>query len=253
MNELAYSIVQYSHEPERQERINVAVITFDLRSLKTHWSGLQSFGRLSTVFGRVNPSFLKASMEEFYERTAFEFTRGDGIKGVQKFRQTRSNNLFLTHPRPVIGASLSDVTKRLFIDAVEARGGGERRTKVGRQLKTVLEQRDVLKRFDRDPEPVSLPRYRAKVRADLAIRKREYTLIEAVRFDDVQGLLKKTGEQAFLGNALNTNLGMRLVVVGDFSGETLELFRTVKEDLQAANTELYRIDQIDPFVERYAA
>lgn len=246
---ISYAAIQYSSNPERFEALNVGVVIYDHTSNRLSSKITSDFSRVSKLFGKVNKTFLKLSLDDFVARVRSEVATG-GHEALQKFKNSRSNNLCLTSFFPVNASSLEDAQQLLFPELVGEIHSVKRATRVSQKLKYGLKELSILKRFDQHPEPVTLPRYNHVIKPDLGIRNDYYQLIEAVRFDDPEQGFKETGSHALAGRALYaSHMSSRLVVVGDFGEQPNSFFEAVREDLEAAHTKLYRLDNLKQFVD----
>ena len=247
-NELLYSAVQYSANPDRFEALNVGVVVYDPSTNSVSSKVTSDFSRLSKAFGQINKSFIALALSDFVGRVKQETDSG-ARDALKRFQETRSNNLYLTPFLPVNARDLSEAKDTLFDDLVGNPKPKKRATRLGKRLRLGLQDLNVLKRFDVHPEQVTLPRYNYVIRPDLGIRGDHYNLIEAVRFDDPQAGFAAVGEHALAGRALhNSNMKSRLIVVGDFGDQPNAFYQAVREDLLASHTSLYRIDDLRNFV-----
>ncbi|MFP4405029.1 hypothetical protein, partial [Rhodosalinus sp.] len=170
---------------------------------------------------------------------------------LKRFQLMRSNNVRLTPMMPSFGRDGEAEVQRLFEELVGVAPRQPRRTKVSIRLKRELKRLDVLKMFDQNPESISLPRYSLILRPDLGIRREVYNVISAARFDDPERGIEQAGKHALEGRAVHKNLGMKLVVVGDFGEQPVDYFEAIREDLQQANTALYRMDNLEKLAQDY--
>lgn len=245
--DISYAAIQFSANPEKFESLNVGVVLFDHETKEIAAQVTKDFSRVSKVFGKVNKTFLKIALDDFVSRIRSEMVTGNGEK-LDLFRKSRVNNLLLTPFRPVSAESIHDAQQFLFQELVGSHTPKKRATRVARKLKDGLNELSILKNFDQSPDPVTLPRYNYVIRPDLGISNMHYQLIEAVRFDDAESGFSAAGAHALAGRALaSNNMSSRLVVVGDFGEQPNGFYQAVKEDLEAADTKLFRMDDLQSF------
>lgn len=248
----SYSIIQFFPDTSRNEGINLGVLLFEQDSNRIYTRIKTDLSRLAKSSDEASLSFLKIAAEEFELRIKKEFLKNPAIETLQRFQSMRANNFRLTSVMPTFALNASVEVDRLFESLVGEDQKSERKQKVSAQLKSGLKSLNALSIFDNNPEPVNIPRYNIKLRPDLGQRRDVYNLIEAARFDDSEIGLEQAGKFSLAGKALESSLGMRLIIVGQFGDQSDDYFKAIKEDLAKANTALYRMDQLDVFARDFA-
>lgn len=249
---LAYSIVQVSPDSVRGERVNVGVFVFDLETGEIAHRFTDDFNRVSRLGPKQPEAFLRFALEELRSRVGSEFSRPVPEKSLRKFLNTRSNNLRMSELEPAFGLDAESEAERLFEEFVGTRERKRRETKVAVKLRSALKELGILGRFDQRPEEVPLPRYKIRLRPDLAIRRERYHLIEAVRFDDSEKAVSAAGFHMLAGKAVYETLNMKLVVVGEFGGQPDDFVENIRDDLERSNTSLYRMSDLARFANDYS-
>lgn len=240
----SYTIVQFLPDPDRQEAVNLGVLLYDADTARIFSRFVQDTSKIAARCVGSNKNFLNIAVGELKKRVDHGRYKSMSFDELKKFQSGRSNNIRLTPLLPTFSRDVEAEVERLFEALVGEADAVPRRPKVATRLRAGLRQLHALKYFDLRPEPVSLPRYNLVLRPDLAIRKSQLNLIEAARFDEPDIGISQAGKYALSGKALHSNLGMRLIVVGDFGAQSEDYYRAIKQDLEAANTKLYRMDQL---------
>lgn len=252
MNESqSYSIVQYYADADRHEGLNLGVLLFDHDQKKVRSRFTRDFSRVLKLVSGLNKSFLQLALEEFEKRVQFEISGQTSISSLKRFQSMRSNNIRLTPIMPTFAVDAEEEIDRLFDELVGDDKATARRKKVGSELKAGLRGLNLLRFFDQNPEPVSLPRYNVRLKPDLTIRRDRFNLIEAARFDDPEIGIGEAGRHSLAGKALFSSLDMQLIIVGDFGEQSDDYFNSIQEDLEAANTKLYRLSDISGLARDY--
>ncbi len=98
-----YSVLQYIHDLERGESLNIGVLLFCpqrnfLKAITT-----KSFSSVSKIFGKENydNKRLKALARAFEERVQAESPKVASYENLLLFIRTRANHFLLTEPRPM--------------------------------------------------------------------------------------------------------------------------------------------------------
>lgn len=249
---IAYTIIQFLPDPDRLEAINLGILLFDQRERRVHFRFTDDYSRITRSFSHVNKTFLNLAVGEIQERLKREASKPDALEALRRFQTMRSNNIRLTPFLPTFANRPMEELDRLYEELVGEISRKPRRQRVGQRLKVGLRQLHVLQNFDQNPESVSLPRYKLKITPDLAIRRESMNLIEAARFDEPDMGLTQAGRHALAGRALNQNLNMKLIVVGDFGDQPRDYYEAIKEDLERADTLLFRMDDLVEFAQAFA-
>lgn len=245
----SYSVAQFSIDPDRRELLNIGVIVFDALEQKVHVKFTEDFSRIQKAFGRVDQKFLSTLCGELEVRLIEESRGTQPLEKLTSFQSSRSNNIRLTPFSPLFSDNASEDLERLFLQFVGgASAPSERRRKVKFKLKESLAKLDVLSKFEQRPRPITIPRYKFKIRPDFGLRRERYQVIEAVRFTDKEESLRVAGFHALAGRTLAKGDTTRLVVVGEFDEDDRAFYNAIKDDLESADTKLYRMDQVDQMV-----
>lgn len=247
----SYAIVQFLPDPDRQEGINLGILLYDEDEQRVHVRFSEDLSGKFRGSNDINKSFVFVALEELQYRLKREVEKQPSIEALKRFRAMRSNNVRITPFLPVFAYDFDEEVQRLFEALVGDSKKKTRKQRVSIKLKSGLKKLNVLEKFDQHPDPVSLPRYRLKLKPDLAIRRERYNLIEAARFDEPERGLEQAGRHALAGRALRENLNMSLIVVGDFGSLPNDYFAAIKEDLERSDTQLFRVDRLDDMATQF--
>ncbi|RKF13468.1 DUF3037 domain-containing protein [Roseovarius spongiae] len=250
-SQTSYSIVQFFPDSVREEGLNLGVLLYDADKERVLSRFSSDFSRIMKSSAAINKSFLNIAIDELKSRIDREIAKKPAFESLKRFQSMRANNIRLTPFLPTFAEDAEIEIERLYDDLVGDVERKPRKSKVAVKLKRELRRLNLLDRFDQNPQPISLPRYNLKLRPDLAIRRERYNLIEASRFDEPERGLEQAGKHALAGRALMKNLGMQLVVVGDFGEQSNDYVAAIKEDLARSNTSLFLINELGELAKRY--
>lgn len=240
----SYTIIQYSPHPERHEFINVGVIIFDNSNRISMPMVSHDFARAKKFFKGLNSSFLKLALDDFIERITFEFSKDGGSNQLNNFLSNRVNVFQATSVLPIVASNLHMELENLYDQLVSSPPAIKRSMRVGVKLSNALSKEGVLPFLDKKPEVVYIEKYDVKIRADYGYQNGVYNLIDSAKFDESEKGLAEAGKRSLEGRILAESLDRRLVVVGDFGDQPNSYFHAIREDLERANTKLFRLDEI---------
>lgn len=240
----SYSIIQYSPHPERYEFINIGVVIFDAEKRIVHSKFSDNFSRAKKFFKDLNVSYVKLALEDFNNRISFEFGKGFDKHGMEKFLSNRVNIFRATPMLPIVLSNLSLDLDALFDQMVSSQPKNNRAERIGVKLSKALSNEGVLSLLDKKPEVVHIPKYGVNIRAHYGYKNGVYNLIDAANFDDPEKGLAEAGKRALEGKFLAETLDRRLIVVGDFGDQSNDYFRAIYDDLEQADTKLFRLGDL---------
>ena len=245
----SYAILQYSPQPERFEAVNVGVMIFDHVKKRVISRVSNDLSRVKRLYKEVNKVFVLNAIGDFVSRVEHEFASAKSLQELQLFREKRSNNFHLTPIVPVISDDLDDQLSELFLDLVGDPIKAPRSERVSSKLRSALRSEGVMQLLDKRPEPVSIERYGVFLRPEYGFQNGHYNLVDAARFDNAEQGLAEAGKRALEGRALADSLNNRLVVIGDFGDQPNDFYEALRDDLERADTKLYRLDNLGAFAQ----
>lgn len=244
-NIMSYCIIQFSPRPERFEYMNVGVLVFDRKRLVAERRLSENFARVRKFFDEAQPSFLKLALQDYADRVIHEY-RANSEAFNSDTLNGRSAGIFrVTRALPVMGDDARALADALFLDLVEAAPTRRKVERVNSRLTTAFKDAGVLSLLERKPRPVLIEKWGVSIKADYGYQNGVYNLIDAARFDDGERGLAEAGKRVLEGHALAQTLKHRLIVVGDFNGNSSDFVENVRGEFEEAGAKLFTLDEVD--------
>ncbi len=250
LDNLQYSIIQFSPYPERSEYINVGVMVFSRSGDVFAYRLIDDFGRVKRFFGDINQAFLSLALHDFSQRLSYELKRGRFIDAsLESFNAKRADMFKVTPAYAVAGFSPEAAVEKLFGDLVIMSPQAKRVERVNTLLTNAFSHAGVLPLLEKRPEPVHIAQYGVSIQADYGYQNGVYNLIDAARFDNPQRGLAEAGKRILEGRALSETSGQRLIVVGEFGDQPVSFVENLRKDFLRAKAKLFRLEEIDQLAE----
>ncbi|QNL18862.1 DUF3037 domain-containing protein [Hyphobacterium sp. CCMP332] len=246
-----YALIQFSGAPERHEYVNIGVIV----ATKNFEKFIVRFGdsrrRISRLFGPQSKMLLDAVQMNFEHRIHSEMRFTSEVNGFEEFVRRRSNSVRVSAFMPLAFTDFEREAEALVAELVDDRPKKTRKPRIQSELKQKFATLGVAHLLE-DPEPVKLPEFDITLDAKFGYQNGHYNLIDGARLSgEPSDRLQAAGKLAFEGNLLWKHYGQgprakRLVVVGDFEGQTRSFYEEVRDQMERSNVVLYRLDDMHP-------
>lgn len=247
-----YALVQYCPVPERLEFLNIGLV---LIIPEIDYVGIRfarGHSRIDKVFGRQSKFYLEVVKYSFESRLRSELTRSPNGIGFDEFAQKRANDIRVTRLLPVQISDIEADFERIFNDLVGEDDPIVREPRVRQKLREAF-RRHRVEQFLDIPDDVELPEYGLKVSVPYGYQNGCYNLIDGMRVPaNVSEGLREAGKRSMEGGLIWRHFEQgqckRLVVVGDFSKQPNAFYNAVKEQFEASNVRLHRLDDLSPLL-----
>lgn len=247
-----YALVQFCPVPERLEFLNIglALVVPELNFIGVRFA--RGHSRIDRAFGRQPKSYLDAIKDSFESRLRSELMRSPHGAGFDEFVQKRANDIRVSRLQPVQVSDVEADFERLFDELVGDDDRIVREPRVRQKLRDAFRQHKVEQFLD-SPEDVDLPEYGLKVSVPYGYQNGCYNLIDGMRVPaNVSEGLREAGKRSMEGGLIWRHFEhgqcKRLVVVGDFSQQPNAFYNAVKEQFEASNVRLHRLDDMRPLL-----
>jgi hypothetical protein len=247
-----YALVQFCPVPERLEFLNIGLVLIvpELDFIGIRFA--RGHSRIDRVFGRQSKSYLDAIKHSFESRLRSELMRSPHGAGFDEFVQKRANDIRVSR---LLSVQISDVEAdfdRLFDELVGEEDRIVREPRVRLKLRDAF-RRHKVEQFLDSPEDVELPEYGLRVSVPYGYQNGCYNLIDGMRVPaNVSDGLREAGKRSMEGGLIWRHFEQghckRLVVVGDFSQQPNAFYNAVKEQFDASNVRLHRLDDMRPLL-----
>jgi hypothetical protein len=197
-----YSLIQYCPDPSRAEAANIGVLLFSPERAFIEARTAEGNDRIRRFFGResFDPHQINVAKKSIEERLRADRDRFRSLDDLQRFIDTRAQDVLITPPRPVRVEDLDRDLDDLFDELV---GGRARRTPVNSTLtllRETFERLQSTKRVFLKPK-YTVPVIEREINVPFAYQNGVLNLIRAEPFPDL--------EKSAIGTAL------RLAAEGD--------------------------------------
>ncbi len=247
-----YALVQFCPVPERLEFLNIGLVLVvpELSFVGIRFA--RGHSRIDRVFGRQRKSYLDAIKYSFESRLRSELTRSPDGAGFDEFVQKRANDIRVSRLLSIRVSEVEADFDRLFDELVGEDDRIAREPRVRQKLRDAF-RRHKVEQFLDSPEDVELPEYGLRVSVPYGYQNGCYNLIDGMRVPaNVSEGLREAGKRSMEGGLIWRHFAQghckRLVVVGDFSQQPNEFYHAVKEQFDASNVRLHRLDDMRPLL-----
>lgn len=246
-----YALIQFCPVPERQEYLNVGVL---LVVPELSYVGIRlAHGqrRIDRVFGKQPAAYFDAIKRSFQSRLLLELSEDPAGASLSEFARKRANELRLSPLMSVAVDDADNVLGQLFLQLVGDEEHSRKEPRVRKRLRDVFVKNKVEQFLDR-PDEIDLPEYGLVVRVPYGYQNGCYNLIDAMRVPPLSpDALREAGKRAFEGGLVwkhfvRSDNCKRLVVVGDFAGQSNQFYHAVRDRFEESNVKLYRFDDLNP-------
>ncbi|MEQ1828086.1 MAG: DUF3037 domain-containing protein [Pirellula sp.] len=242
-----YSIVQYCPDLARRETVNIGVVLLvpDARFLKARM--VADNGRVHHFFGTKgeDAKLLAEFKKSFEHRIEAERTRITSVETLQKFIDTRGNQLQLTEPNFVKVRECTETINRLFDQLV----GGKPRAGKRQSFKESLQERfnsaGIADRICTDVS-IDVPILNQTTKIPFGFQNGVFHLLQPVKFESQKdesnfGLACKysTEGKIFQENPDPTYGALQFNVIGRFPSKSDESIPIVRKVLAASKVRLH--------------
>lgn len=259
-----YCIVQYCPDASRLEAANVGVLLFcpERRFIE----GIVASGndRIRRFFGSEDNDWdqINAVKASIVDRLEVEQDRFRTLEDLQRFIDSRANEMQITPPRPMKVTNPDEDLRGLFDELVGGRTRRARKATIERHdvryvraaLNRAFAHDNVARRVRRDVT-VTVPVFQKNITVPYGYQNGKFNLIQPVSFDltDEEGIIDRACHQAVEGRSLfasgHQELGdLQLNVVGLFPAEQPEAVAVVRGILDNNDVRLHTLDQIGDLV-----
>ena len=242
-----YSIVQFCPDLARRETVNIGVVLFVPEKGFFEPRMVADNERVKHFFGTSGDDAkrLNEFKRSFAARIEAEGTRITSLESLQKFIDTRGNQLQLTEPSFVKVRDCRETIDRLFEQLV----GGKHRTGKRQSFKDALQSRfDSAGISDRicNDFPISIPILNQETKIPFGFQNGDFHLLQPVRFESAKdesnfGLAcKYSTEGRIFQEHPDPEYGqLQFNVIGRFPSQSDDSIPIVRQVLAASNVRLH--------------
>ena len=251
-----YSVIQYCPDAAREEAANVGVVLLcpEIGFLKVRTTAgndriRRFFQPADADWDRINA--MKLSIER---RLRVDKEQFRDLQSLERFAATRANSVRLTKPKAIAVEDPEVELKRLFKQLV---GGRSRKGKA--QVRNLLDRSlatEELAPVLRRDLTVTLPVFKRPVKVPYGFQNGRFNLIQSAAFEKSQTtrILQQAGQYAVEGELLHEHpdetLGdMKLIVVGQFGADQVDIASAVRQVLQTNHADLYTTQELPKLVD----
>lgn len=251
----SYALVQYSPVPDRLEFFNIGIVLIVPDDNYVGVKMAENSFRAERYFESVAKSHLKLLKLGIPERIKIEFARSGSLRGLEEFAGKRANDWRISAFRLVAVSDPVEMLHALFSELVGEEVASKREPRMAKKLREAFARDGVAAFLDESPAPVDLPEAGIKISAPFGYQNGAYNLVDGVRLSgSANQAMQEAGRKAIEGGLLWRHFQqkqekMRLVVVGDFRGQSNEFYHAVGDRLEENHVRLYRLDHLGPLVE----
>lgn len=244
-----YALVQFCPVPERMEFLNVGLL---LTIPKLGYSKIEFVDepkRVERLFGRQRKEYFQYITEATEFRLKDLLSHKDLLRDFGEFSERRANEIRLTNLLEIrIEGDADEEFCRLFSKLVEGQRRRKSVTRARTRLKKTFSDFSVEHLLDK-PDVVELERFDLRISAPFAYQNGSYNLIDSIRLSENHSeSLREAGKKAVEGSLLykHSDLAgrMRLIVVADFSDQSVGFYEAIREHFAESDVGLYRFDEV---------
>ncbi len=248
-----YAVVQYCPDPSRQEAANVGIVLFcpSIGFLRARLAGDNE--RVRRFFGAVDGQLLNAAKEALVSRLDVDAKSFGSVEDLADYANRRANELRLTALRSVKvsdpNRELEELFQRLAGEQKARRQTGSARASFGDKIK-----KEGLTHVLRRPIAVRVPALNREIKASYGYKNGRFNLIEPVNFVSSAAAFSTACTRAVEGKALYETLDpvlgrLKLIVVGQFSAQSRNEEKTVRNVLADHDVGFYPMDGLKPLLD----
>lgn len=219
-----YSLVQFCPDMSRLEAVNIGLLLFcpDAQFIGAHT--LQSNKRVRSLFRGVDEVALDAAKQSLEARLRVAKADFKSVEDLQRFVDTRANDLRLTTPRPVKVENPEQELAKLVTELVGKEAATKRRPRARfDKLDSLFSRLAQENRAQRDVT-ITVPITRAQLKVPYAYRNGTYNLVQPQLFKHDEGTAIKAADHLATQGRLihvygDARIKQKLIVVPQFEHE----------------------------------
>lgn len=251
-----YSILQYIHNLERSEGVNVGVLLFCHNKNFLELQTTANLKRLKTFFGgdNIDSKRLKIALDAFSERIEL-VQQNLNIDTLTHFINTRANNLRLTSLRSIKVFNPKQDLLNLFEELVNEHRQIQPRLLITkpemiRLFEQIVKLKNVEAKIKRNVE-IESTLLAKKMKFPFSFQNGKLNLIEPVEFaaTTLDGNIKHAGQIAFEADIFAKEAkSIKLNIIGSFRQEQTDTVSYIKNILNKYDVSLYTPQNLEILV-----
>lgn len=251
-----YSILQYIHNLERSEGVNVGVLLFCHGKNFLELQTTTTLKRLKALFGdNIDSKRLKIALDAFSERIEELVRQNLNIDILTHFINTRANNLRLTPLRSMKVFNPKQDLLNLFEELVNEHRQVQPRSLITkpemiRLFEQIIKLKNVEAKIKRNVE-IESTLLAKKMKFPFSFQNGKLNLIEPVEFaaTTLDGNIKHAGQIAFEADIFAKEAkSIKLNIIGSFKQEQTEAISYIKNILNKYDVSLYTPQNLEVLV-----
>jgi hypothetical protein len=247
-----YSVVQYCPDPSRLEAVNLGVVLYSPETgfLKPRLA--KEHARLRKLFGKIDEPLIELQKAALVERLA-DNAAFDTPEDLRDFIDRRAGPIRLSDLRPMMVADAEAELEKLFTKLVGERPARKRGPRARSLFAEKLREAGIPSTFRR-AHTFDLAEIGKELRVEYAYKNGRYNVIEPVDFTSEGTWFSTASARAIEGGALRAMEAspfgeMHMIVVGNFTPQTIEHAGSVEAILGSQGVDLFELDRVTPLLE----